>query len=240
MPVRAKDSVSVFPLKLYPWLLLTWLLTGCITASRIDYPSDWPSSQRVTAGTCPHVAGTYESLGTLQGKGLGGGGWNNATNPNEWIGAMQLLPNLVGAVDAHAGLWTEVTQPDADTLVIRAQADSTNLEWVLSRTRGDFDCNALGLTMSTTGSLFSDKTRSTASNALMTALGILAFSGGVVGHTRSFRSLEDGSLLMELNRSGVAAHGFVIGYDSRSFVRWKLFVPERSGPLHEDNEGGTR
>src|SRR5215471_21153783 len=142
-------------------LVLTWLLTGCVTVSRIDYPSDWPSSQRVAAGICPHIGGTYESLGTLTGKGLGGG-WNNSANPNEWSGDTQLLPNLIGAVDAHAGLWTEVTQPDADTLVIRVQADSTNPPWVLRRTRGDFACDASGLTLSATGSLFSNRTRSAA------------------------------------------------------------------------------
>jgi len=214
------------PLQAYMLVLVTCLLPGCVAVSRIDYPRDWAPTHKVEAGTCPRIAGIYKDPGTLRGQGTMNG--TKYRNPNAWNGDTYLLTNLVKTTDASAVFATEIAQPDSDTLIIQTSSDPTSQQWQLRRSRGDFDCNESGMTMSASGGFFAGSTKYAAADAMVTTIGVLLLSGGVVSHTRSFRPLDDGSLLMEVTQNGFMAHGVVLGWDYRSFVRWERTDAERT------------
>lgn len=221
-------------LKPYLSIPLTCLLSGCVGVSRIDYPTDWPASQKFDAGTYPTISGRYASRGELRGDGWGRPG-RGGINPNEWYGSKDLLDNLITGVIVGREKSIELSQPDADTLQIVVPNSPENKQWTLRRSHGDFDCNDSGLKVSATGSLFAGSTKYVASDIMMTTVGMMVLSGGVVSNSRSFRPLDDGSLLMEVTRNGFAAHLFVIGWDTRSYVRWQRENPDSPPDAHSSD-----
>lgn len=206
---------------------------GCHSLSTSDiYPEGWPPQGMINVNTCPDISGQYENMGEMTG-GLATLCKTPIANPklNEWNCDVFLATNLVLGIGDRSAMSVNLQNSDPNTLNIATETylsedfPTRRATYKLSRNY-DYRCDSLGLTLSRTGSTFSLENSDQLNNATITIFGLVFGFAGISSVSRSFRRLEDGSLVMEVTSDRTAVADFLAGvkYGFHGFVRWKPFI----------------
>lgn len=216
------------------WVVIVALANaaGCVSNPR--YPSDWPAFAGWKEGQCPRVEGRYLNTGTA-----GGGFFYSQKAPYRsvyhWDLDIDLSSNILSGRPSdvergRASQWVELKQPDENTLVI--ELDDGEAPLAIKRGDDGFTCGSDGVTVSQSGSWLRNENHSDAGIVFGTTGLAMLGTGMVQTVSRSFRPLEDGSLLMKVTESSAGGFFFIPVYTSKGqFVRWsKLTTDDKENP----------
>jgi hypothetical protein len=219
-------------------LLAASLLSGCFRAYTTVYPPEWPQAKVIPAGACPDIAGRYLNTG------IGSPDWGSimlhfcAGQPQgwgrrpSWVCDRSLWQDLVDDASLRSARAIDIRQPEPTTIVVSNPDDPSIQPRTLSLGNGDFKCDASGLTMSR---ISSDM------NAVSSVLSVLVLHFGIASSSRSFRPLDNGSLLMEVkNEHSLTQEMLATGtIKGQGFMRWDRDTGQPGGqysPCHSDTE----
>jgi hypothetical protein len=202
------------------------LLSGCVTYA--DYPSEWPKLSESTINQCPMVEGRYADIGVVSGRHpciaqvRQDGSYYYRWYCDRRLSSNVLMEKISDSNQSESIRWVELKQPDNDTLVV--QHDLMKTPVVLKRKDGDFACTREGLSISRSGPGYRREGESTLATGALVTFGVFVGSGNIEMLTRSFRRLQDGSLVMEVTNSAVGVHLFIpFFFGDREYVRWMTF-----------------
>jgi len=179
--------VKVKGLRIAAYLGGVAALSGCVV-QHLDYPSSWAQIEKPSVGACPRLAGRFD-------------------NESEEGRRLSRLLGQGGTAAVHVA----VVQPAEGALeVLLYQSPATPepaVRTLLSRERGDFDCQSGMLVLKTTG----HSSRDGAAVSVETMTISLAMNG-------------DGFLVAEARQGGVGLLLFFVPVGG-SFVEWFRFRP---------------
>ena len=196
-------------------LMLAALLAlgGCVTQD--PYPDYWPPLAVASDPGCPDLAGRYHVEAIETGTCYAGG---DPGYKAEWRCRLELDWALGVDGVARSDGWIELSQPEADQLVVTTDEGRR----VLRRSADDFRCERGGLEVVEHASALSEQGESKAYNAYLgTTVALFTASGGVNSLSRRFRRAADGSLVAELYESSTGLILLVPYHTSeRHYLRW--------------------
>ncbi len=188
-------------------------LDGCVTKD--PYPDYWPALAVAPASGCPVLAGRYHVEAVETGTCYAG---ESRAYKADWRCQLELDWALGVDGIAPSDGWIELSQPEADQLVVTTKYGTR----VLRSSAGEFRCEKGVLEIVEHASALSDEGESKATNTLMgTSVALAYASGGVNTLSRRFRRAADGSLVAELYESSTGLILLVPYHRSeRHYLRW--------------------
>lgn len=191
-------------------------LDGCVT--RDPYPDYWPALAAAPASGCPVLAGRYHVEAVETGTCYAG---ESRAYKADWRCQLELDWALGVDGIARSDGWIELSQPEADQLVVTTESVTR----VLRSSAGEFRCEKGILEIVEHASAFSEEGSGKAANATMGTMGLLVGSGGVNSLSRRFSRAADGSLVAELHESSTALILLVpLHRSERHYLRWATWV----------------
>lgn len=207
------------------------LCAGCAVRGT-QYPADWPTLANEHQGRCPLIQGRYLNNGASAAQcPVEGRRWTYA-----WDCDTTLTSNILTGLphEGYGSHWVEIKQPDENTIVVTMAEGTTPV--TLKQGSGDFSCDSNGVTISRSGSSFSQAGVSEVGNVLVTTVNGLVGSGGVDTLSRRFERARDGSLVMKVTTSSYTSYVFIPTYVSWSqYVHWRGLPADDEGKLSSHN-----
>ena len=204
-------------------------VAGCVLVTRTasDYPAYWDKPSPAMIGRCPNISGRYANLGeqrveervlTVAAYDTGGTLSFNChggkTGSGYWDCSAALAKNLTLSEDSPDAS-VIIEQPDENSIrVTVAHESQLSKPVVLSRERGDFSCRKDGVEF---------RHRGTAGPPALYAVAVVSAQVLTASNLRSFRRLEDNSLIMTVTEDFhdvVVLGGMVLGEVHTGYVRW--------------------
>jgi hypothetical protein len=146
----------------------------------------------------------------------------------DWYCESDLTSNILAwrkpaIIQGHG--WVAIKQPDDNTLVITAEDGTAPI--TLKRDQGDFSCDDDGVDISRTGSGLRNASQSETQTVVAATVEAAVGNWSVARLSRHFLRADDGSLVMRVSQSEVAAFLYVVpafGGRHDNFVRWPAYV----------------
>jgi hypothetical protein len=182
-------------------LVVVLLITGClgkaVTGFDSDYPRTWPNLALTNGMDCPDISGTFKEIGAYTYKYF-------EHQPLE-----SLTYRLVGSPATTTAI-VEISRWDEDALLVEVRNGSVaGKSHKLSRSRGDFSCDAQGVSLNP--------------KVIQGAEGV---GGARVTLKLGLKKAIDGSLVGEERMSSVGLVMWVIPItgDQTYWFRWQSVV----------------